>query len=137
MVLAGAGMVGTTGVSVGASVGAGAAVAGASVAGILVGASTLGSVAVSGIEGGRVTVAGVCRMGWGTALLSSFAISMTAFLVSSPHCNVGIVGGFWRMARMSEVAWRKKSSRLTAGKGMIVGKNFTVSACRTRCVDGM
>ena len=100
--------------------------------GMLGGASTLGSVAVSGIEGGIVTAVGVCRMGWGTALLSSFAISMTASFVLSPHCNVGIVGGFWRMARMSEVAWRRKSSRLTVGNGMIVGKNFTVSACRTR-----
>ena len=62
--------------------------------GMLVGASTLGSVAVSGIEGGKMTAVGVCKMGWGTALLSSFAIFMTASFVSSPHCNVGIAGGF-------------------------------------------
>ena len=75
--------------------------------------------------------------GSGTARFSNFAISSTAFCVSSPHFKVGMVGGLVKIEIMSDVACRKKSSRVTLGKGITVGKFFTVSACRTRWVDGM
>jgi hypothetical protein len=74
------------------------------------------------------------------AVLSNFAICTIAFcVVASPHSKDGSreEGSLLTMAMISDEAWRKKSSNFTAGNGITVGKNSTVSAFLVPLVSGM
>ena len=51
--------------------------------------------------------------------------------MGSPACKIGVVvdGGSVKIVVMSFIACLKKSSIFTFGKGMAVGKKFTMSTC--------
>jgi len=63
-----------------------------------------------------------------TFWFTSVAIFTMTFVVSSPRSKTGVVGGFWRIVMIYDVACFKKSSNLTEGIGTIFGKKFIVSA---------
>ena len=79
-----------------------------------------------------------CDVGTGVALCSSLAIFIIAFLVSSPTSKVGTVDDcvLVSIVTMSSADCLKKSSKLTSGNGILLGKNVTVSVCRSVLVAG-